>query len=304
MDASLPANTLPASEKTTASDGLPRAPSPLAEIVTRKQLPRTKLGEKHGILKVDVRTEAGGARRSLVTRRHAWHRRRRRKRLLMAIAIVFGLFPPMWAAYFIAWLIWRSRPPQQSMRRVRKAVRALEKDQTGVALKQLQEAHYLDPSNSDALYWLGLLLSQQHRQDEAAEALSLVAERVPGLPEVEGALVEAYVATDEPEAAIYHAQRLLDVAPYAPETLLKLADAFEAASRIDLAIQALEQAPLHKPNLTEALVQIHYRLGVLYERQGDPVQALHHLKRVYARDITYRDVRSRVNSLEVGQGQK
>lgn len=283
-----------------ASNALALAP-PQAGIVTRRQLPQTRLGDKHGILRSDVQTGAEGGRASIVTRRHAWVRRQRRKRLLLAVALVLGLFPPMWAVYLVAWLVWRSRPPQQSMRRVRKAIRALEKDQTGVALKQLQEAHYLDPSNSDALYWLGLLLNQQNRQEEAAEALSLVAERVPGLPEVEAALVEAYVATGEPESAVYHAQRLLDAAPYATESLLRLADAFEAAGQPDLAIHALEQAPLHKRILTDALVQVHYRLGALYEQQADPARALDHFKRVYARDITYRDVQARVKALEAGQ---
>jgi tetratricopeptide (TPR) repeat protein len=238
---------------------------------------------------------------SLVTRREVWLRRRRRKQVLTALALVLGLFPPMWALYFVAWLVWRSRPKQQSMRRVRKAVRALEKNQTGPALKQLQEAHLLSPSNNDALYWLGLLLSAQHRYEEAEEALSLVAERVPGLPEVETALVKAYVTINEPESAVYHAQRLLDVAPYEPETLLTLSDAFEAAGRIDLAIQSLEQAPLHKRTLTDELVKIHYRLGMLYERRGDAAEALDHFKRVYARDITYRDVLARVAALEAGE---
>ena len=95
-----------------------------------------------------------------------------------AAAVILGLFPPTWAAYFVAWLVWRNRAPQQSMRRVRRAVKALKKEQTGIALKQLQEAHFLDTSNTDALYWLGLVLCQQQRWEEAAEALSLVAERL------------------------------------------------------------------------------------------------------------------------------
>jgi tetratricopeptide (TPR) repeat protein len=209
----------------------------------------------------------------------------------------------MWAVYLLAWLIWRSRPPQKSMRRVHNAVRALEKNRTGIALHHLQEAHLLDPTNNDALYWLGLLLSRQDRQSEAAEALSLVADRVPGLPEVESALVDAYVATDEPESAVYHAQRLLEAAPYAPDTPLKLSIAHEAAGRLDLAIEALHQAPLHKHVLTDTLVQIHYRLGTLYERQGEPARALHHLTRAYARDADYQDVRARVERLEAGQDQ-
>lgn len=301
MTAASHENPAPAYRSSTGADIAALAPSPLAEIVTRKQLPRTQLGDEYGSFKVHARTEAEGARTSLVTRRQVWLRRRRRKQLLMAVAVVLGLFPPMWGVYLIAWLVWRSRLPQQSMRRVRKAVRALEKNQTGVALRQLQEAHLLDPSNTDALYWLGLLVSRQQRHEEAEEALSIVAERVPGLPEVEAALVEAYVAMGEPESAVFHAQRLLDAAPYEPETLLKLADAFEAAGRLDLAIQALEQAPLHKRVLTEALVGIHYRLGTLYQQQGDPDRALHHLKRVYARDIAYQDVRTRVKALEAAQ---
>ncbi|GEM_PF-2777599 len=301
MGASSNVNNAPAIGGSTGADVLALVPSPSTEITTRRLLPRTRLGE--GVLTVDTRGGVDVERKSLVTRRQDWLRRRRRKQLLIATAVILGLFPPMWAVYLIAWLVWRSRPQQQSMRQVRKSVRALEKNQTGVALKQLQEAHFLDPSNTDALYWLGLLLSRQNRQEEAEEALSLVAERAPGLPEVEGALVDAYVALGKPESAIYHAQRLLDVAPYATESLLKLADAFEAAGKVDLAIQALEQAPLHKRTLTDALMRIHYRLGLLYERKGDTAQALHHFNRVYARDVTYEDVRARVEMLESGQVQ-
>jgi len=291
----------PAAEKAKVSDLPAHASSSPSRIVTRRQLARTRLGAGRGVVKVDAEDASDMMRPSLVTRRHAWLRRRRRKRILIALAIVLGLFPPMWAVYLLAWIIWRSRPPQRSMRRVHHAVQALEKNRTGIALQQLQEAHLLDPTNNDALYWLGLLLSRQDRQAEAAEALSLVAERVPGLPEVESALVDAYVATDEPESAVYHAQRLLEAAPYAPDTPLKLSIAHEAAGRLDLAIDALHQAPLHKHVLTDTLMQIHYRLGTLCESQGDPTQALHHFNRVYARDPAYRDVRSRVETLEAGQ---
>lgn len=285
-------------KKSTGSDVLALAKSSPSEIVTRRHLANTRLGTDRGIVRADVETTQDPTRPSIVTRRQVWLRRRRRKRILIALAVVLAFFPPMWAVYLIAWLIWRSRPPQKSMRRVRKAVNALEKNRTGIALQELQEAHLLDPTNNDALYWLGLLLSGQQRHAEAAEALSLVAERVPGLPEVETALVDACVATNDPDGAVYHAQRLLDAAPYSPETLLKLSDAYEAADRLDLAIQALEQAPLHKRTLSPALVQIHYRLGTLYERRGESERALHHYDRVYASNITYKDVRSRMKGLK------
>lgn len=267
-----------------------------ARLVTRTQLARTRPDAGRGVVITDTAPDV--VRPSIVTRRQASLRRRRRKRILIAFAIVMGLFPPVWAVYFLAWIVWRSRSPQKSMRLVRSAVRALEKNRTGIALQQLQQAHLLDAGNNDALYWLGLLLSNQDRHEEAAEALSLVAERIPGLPEVEAALVDAYVATNDPESAVYHAQKLLEAAPYAADTPLKLSDAYEAAGRLDLAIESLEQAPLHKRVLTDTLLQIHYRLGELYEREGDAVRARDHFKRVYVQDVTYRDVRARLESLE------
>jgi tetratricopeptide (TPR) repeat protein len=285
-------------DRPTGAGVLALAKSPQGEIATRKLLPRTRLGSGRGLVDAGIRSDEDPAGASLVTRRYRALRRRRRNQVLVAVALVLALFPPVWALYLIGWLVWRSRPRQKSMRQVRSAVRALEKDQSGAALKQLQDAHLLDPTNADALYWMGLLLSRHDRPEEAEEALSLVSERVPGLPEVEAALVDAYVAMDEPESAVYHAQRLFDAAPYATESLHKLADAFEALGRWDLAIQALEQAPIHRRTLTDTLLEIHYRLGMLHERQGDAGRALHHFKRVYARDITFRDIRSRVEALE------
>lgn len=280
------------------SDVLALTPTPPEALSTRKHLRRTPLADRYEVIQPSRHADAETGRASLVTRRQAWLRRRRKRRVLTAIALLLALFPPVWAVYLIGWLVWRSRPRQQSLRDVRKAVKALEKGRTGQAMQLLQAAHFADPHNSDALYWLGLLLSQQQRPEEAQEALSLVAERIPGLPEVEAALVDAYVALEQPDAAVHHAQRLLEVAPYAPQTLLKLADAFEAAGRLDLAVEALQQAPLHKRTLSDELLRVHYRLGTLYEQLQEPEKALHHFKRVYARDVHFADVQARVAALE------
>jgi tetratricopeptide (TPR) repeat protein len=297
-------------EGRSGADVIALAPPPRLEVVTRRRLPRTQLAYRHGVPSAGLTVGSGTATdlaeapsaSTLVTRRQAWLRRRRRW-LLAAVAVALALFPPMWAVYLVAWMVWRRRPRQRSMRLVRRGVRALEADRMGLALRGFQEAHLLDPSNTDALYWLGLLLSRQERHGEAEEALSLVAERVPGLPEVEGALADAYVALGDPAAAVYHAQRLAEAAPYAPEALLKLADAFEAAGREDLAVEALERAPLHGRRVASALLPLHYRLGALYERGGDAERALYHFKRVYAQDIAYEDVRARVEALEAGFSQ-
>lgn len=276
---------------------LPATTTSPATAPALSEAPRLKT-RQGGIVRADRGRGAEGRPASLATRRYRQRRKRRRRRILIGVAVALAVFPPMWGVYLIAWLVWRSRPPQQSMRHVRRGIRALDKDQTGVALKHLQEAHYLDTSNLDALYWLGLILAGQARHEEASEALAIVADRIPGLPEVEAALVDACVATGEADRAVYHAQRLLDVAPYDPATLLKLADAFEAAGRPALAMDALRQAPLHKRTLTDALLGVHYRLGTLLEAQGDHEQALHHYERVYGRDLTYRDIKDRIERLD------
>ncbi len=268
------------------------APPQASKLNTREKLPAT-LSTTAPILRNPADTPNSP---TLATRRFPAARGATRRKALRTAAIIAGLLPPFWPISFVTWMVWRSRPTQKSMRLVHKAIKSIEKGQQGVALKQLQDAHYLDPSNNDALYWLGFLLKRLNRTEEAADALSLVSERVPGLEEVEAALVDIYIAMGEPEGAVYHAQRLLDVAPYAHFTLLKLADAYEANNQATLAVEALKRAPLHKPTLTDELVAIHYRLGLLYEAQNDAELARQHFERVYARDITYKDIRTRMQN--------
>lgn len=180
------------------------------------------------------------------------------------------------------------------MRLVKKAIKELDRGNIGIAVKKLQEAHFQDPHNCDALYWLGMVMAAQDRPTEAIEALSLVADRIPGLPEVETALVDAFLDTKEPNAALYHAQRLFNAFPYETASLLKLAEAFVAVEQPEMAIRTLEQAPLHKPLLTAELLQLHFELGKLYDTTGNADQARTHFERVYAADAGYEDVADRI----------
>lgn len=284
-----------------AVDRVPRTAttSPLV-LRTRARVGGTRLGyERH-----DLRAPAGdGPRASIVARRTVQDRQRRKRRIQLIVAAVVGIgFPPLLLVYLIAWLVWRNRPKPKSMRRVRQAVDAIEKDQTGIGLQRLQDAHLLDPSNNDALYWLGLLLADQQRYAEAIEALSLVSERLPGLPEVEAALLEAYQARGDHEAAIHHAQRLLDLDPYNLPALVKLAESFEAIGRADLAVETLQHAPLFKRPLDDTLKLIHYRLGELYEARGETERALQHYHHVGVADLAFMDVRDKIERLDPAQG--
>lgn len=267
--------------------------APTSLVRTRNRLLDTRVGRDRFARRPQAL--AADAHPSLVARRKAWHDLRRRRRAWLALLVVLGIgFPPILAVYLIAWLFIRRKPEHRSMRRVRKGIKALEQNHVGIALRQFQEAHLLDPSNNDALYWLGLLLADQHRYGEAAEALSLVSERLPGLPEVESALLEASAETGDYDDAIHHAQMLLDIDPYDLAALVRLADCFEATGRRDLAIETLEHAPLYKRTLTDDLKLVHYRLGELYERAGNQEKAHEHYRRVQAADMSFLDIQSKL----------
>ena len=261
---------------------------------TRHHLARTRLDYAVGGKRAGER----GGHASVVARRNAQLAQRRRRLLTFFVIASAILFPPLLVPYLVAWVVVRNKPANKSMRRVREGVKALEKERIGIALQRLQEAHLLDPSNDDALYWLGLLLADQRRHDESVEALTLLSERVPGLPEVEAALLDAHHQTGDAEAVVHHAQRLLDLDPYNLDALVKLADGFEALGRPALAIETLRHAPLYKRTLDEPLKRVHYRLATLYERHGDPSHALEHYRRLYAADVTYMDVGARLEALE------
>ncbi|MFT4605467.1 MAG: tetratricopeptide (TPR) repeat protein [Rhodothermales bacterium] len=222
------------------------------------------------------------------------------RRVLRGVAITVGLFPPFWPITLGTWLFLRRRPPTRSLRLVQKAIADLDRGNNGIAVKRLQEAHFLDPTNSDALYWLGLVMSAQDRPEDAIEALSLVAERIPGLPEVETALTDAYLDTDKPEAALYHAQRLFDSAPYDTNSVLKLAEAFTASGQPALAIRTLSQAPLHRTRLTKDLIRVHYELGRLLQDAGEGSEARAHFERAFAADAKFEDVADRLEALKQG----
>lgn len=240
-----------------------------------------------------------GLHKSIVARRNEFVRQRRRRRWMIAVAVIMGVgFPPILFLYFIAWLVWQNKPKNKSMRLVKSGLRALEKNQTGIALKRLQEAHLLDHHNYDALYWLGMLLVGQRRYAEAIEALSIVHDHVPGLPEVDAGMLDAYYELKDYENAIYHAQRLLELDPYDLYVLLKLADCYEALGKPGLALSVLQHAPLLKRILDEPLKQIHYRLAHLYEEQGENERALEHYRRIYTSDSTFRDVKEKLEVLE------
>ena len=82
------------------------------------------------------------------------------------------------------------------------------------------------------------------------------------------------------------------------KSLIGMATCFYFNGQLDLAIDTLNRAPLKTKNLDADLVEIHYALGKLYEEKGDFELAKKMYQRVYLHDISYKDVKERIEALE------
>ncbi len=89
------------------------------------------------------------------------------------------------------------------------------------------------------------------------------------------------------QAALAHPQRRI-------RALLYLGLSFKAKGQPDLAMRQLECALGEAPAMDATRKEILYDLGCLHAEAGEREQALHCFKEIYAADIGYRDVASRV----------
>ena len=109
---------------------------------------------------------------------------------------------------------------------------------------------------------------------------------------------QALVRVGRPDEAVALLQGLEVGDDDAVPRLNALAEAMEAAGRIESAVEVLLDAPLRKRNLDEDLKRTHYTLGRLYSDLGNRRKAVQHLRRVYAVDAQYEDVSARLSHFE------
>jgi len=83
------------------------------------------------------------------------------------------------------------------------------------------------------------------------------------------------------------------------KSLIGMATCFYFKDQIDLAIDTLHRAPLKTKNLNGDLMEIHYCLGNLYEEKQNFELAKRMYQRVYLHDVNYKDVKERIESLEM-----
>lgn len=114
---------------------------------------------------------------------------------------------------------------------------------------------------------------------------------------VKFAISKGLISVNDYDSAVFYLQTIKDSSPNFLRALNTIAGCFIELKKSDLAIEALKKAPLLKRNLDDDLKLTHYLLGSIYNESGDKQQALKHLNKVYAQDITYKDTSTQLKSL-------
>jgi len=107
----------------------------------------------------------------------------------------------------------------------------------------------------------------------------------------------ALVDAGEVDGAISQFQQTIRDPKHRLESLLRLGDCFFRKKMYDLAAKQLREALEAASGAGSRELEIHYTLGLVHEAMGDRKAALDSFSRVYERDIQYRDVAGKIQSL-------
>jgi len=168
---------------------------------------------------------------------------------------------------------------------------ALRREQNAEAEAAFQQALAIDDKLWRAQYGLGLLAL--HKGDIAnAEKLLEAGKKKEGVGEGEHLYEQGqallYLAKGDADAAEAHALRAFDLAPANPDIVVTLGEVYEKKGVRALAIQKFEGI-LADPNFAGKKSQLHYRLGVLYEREQRFREAAESFQRAVSTDSLLAD---------------
>lgn len=222
------------------------------------------------------------------------------KVLLWLIGIGIGIaMPPLGIVMLLGVIFYYYRrnksPKYQAEQRIKKAKALFQEQKYSEAEPLLLEASDLLPENTETDYLLGGVYHNQEKYKEATPYLENANKRDPSHEGTIVALGNCYFNLGEFDKAI----ALMQSFPGGWENNLKaiqlLGLSFSNKKQYDLAIEVFKKAPLMKRNLDSTLLELHYNLGLLYEASGDKKNALKHFKKVYAYDMSYKDVMGKVD---------
>lgn len=190
-----------------------------------------------------------------------------------------------------------SRPKQKANARLKAAVKKIQAGKDDEALALLKEAITLAPDNITVLYQLSLLLFQKEAYKEAIPYLEHLQELHPDFGTVD-VLGQCYFKTQDIDKAISLFQSIPDSYQGYTTVLKFLGACFVQKSEYAMAIEVLKKAPLLKHVYDATLFEIAYLLAFTYETIGDKANALRYYRKIYVQDVSYKDVKEKIDTLE------
>ena len=204
------------------------------------------------------------------------------------------LFPPLGIVLLITWLVHRNRPKNKARRLAEEGL-LLAEHSPAAAMPLLEEAHQLDPQENSILAAAGLVA---HNAEDHKMAWRFLAElgRHSRLSSSEMFLLgHSYYETDQYDKAIETLQNIPEDYDQYNKVILLLAGCFTEKEDVEAAIETLRRGPLRAIHMDDDLKELHYQLGLLHASLEDLETANYHFRRIYAADVTYRDVKERVD---------
>ncbi|MDF1791877.1 MAG: tetratricopeptide repeat protein [Thalassobaculaceae bacterium] len=170
----------------------------------------------------------------------------------------------------------------------------LQRGDLAAAVPFSAKAVLVDPRSASALNNLGLILKQAGQTSAAASCYQkaiLINHRFADAYSNLGVILKA---EGHLLRAIDHYRRALDIDPTLGETYNNLANAYQEIGELQEAVEAYLQASDRMPDSDT----VHFNVGLLLNRQGQPVDALIHLHRALEINPTREDARHLIAALE------
>lgn len=222
------------------------------------------------------------------------------KLLLWIIAIIIGIaLPPLGVIMVIGAVIYyyqRNKSPKyQAEQRIKKAKAFFQEQKYAEAEPLLIEAAQIYPENTETDFLLGGVYHNQGNYKEAAPYLERAHQQDPSHEGTLVSLANCYFNLGEFDKVIPLMQNFPGGWENNMKALQLLGLSFSNKKQHDLAIEVFKKAPLTKRNLDDGLLELHYNLGLIYEAAGQKANAQKHFKKVYAYNMNYKDVLSKVD---------
>ncbi|MUV39781.1 TPR repeat-containing protein YpiA [Lentibacillus sp. JNUCC-1] len=170
------------------------------------------------------------------------------------------------------------------MEEIMKAIRLMEQQKHDEAVIQLETA--LETADEEEMFTIAEIYQQWGYVKEAAEILEILRQSYPGESELNIMLADLYIEVENDEQAIELLNEVKTDDEAYVQSLVQLADLYQAQGLFEVAEQKLLEAKQLEPN--EMIID--FALGELYFSIGDHLKSINYYERVLPESTVVADI--------------